>query len=62
MFCSCSNKEWAKHQEEKKKGKETLQSLINKKENKNKSVEHLLQALGGKIRLMLSAFPVWVYV
>lgn len=62
MFCSCCNKEWAKHQKEKKKGKETLQSLINTKGNKNKSLEHLLHALDGRIRLKLSAFPVWVYV
>lgn len=48
--------------ERKEKGKETLQSLINTKRNKNKSLEHLLQALDGRIRLKLSAFPVWVYV
>lgn len=62
MFCSCCNKEWAEHQTEKKKGKETLQSLINTKGNKNKSLEHLLQALDGRIGLKLSAFPVWAYV
>lgn len=48
--------------ERKEKGKETLQSLINTKGNKNKSLEHLLQALDGRIKLKLSAFPVWVYV
>lgn len=48
--------------ERKEKGKETLQSLINTKGNKNKSWEHLLPALDGRIRLKLSAFPVWVYV
>lgn len=41
-----------------KKGKEALQSLINTKGNKNKSLEHLLQALDGRIGLKLSAFPV----
>lgn len=45
-----------------KKGKEALQSLINTKGNKNKSLEHLLQALDGRIGLKLSAFPVWVYM
>lgn len=62
MFCSCCNKEWAEHQKEKKKGKETLQSLINTKGNKNKSLEHLLQALDGRIGLKLSAVPVSAYV